>query len=254
MRLSRAVRGLALTLFMAVLSSAGCQNPTQLGLALSTDIPCGSLHSIRIDVAPTVAAAEANIRSGKESIVSTVCTPDGTLGIADLGSLYVFPGDDPSKGAIVVRAGVKPSDTQNCIPPLYKGCVVAKRSFQFLAQDTILLPVRLPLDCLDFPCSSEQTCIAKNVCAPNTIATIPDLPRREGDAGSRVDASPLDGTVTVDDTGTSTPGDAATDAMTSDAADALADATTKDASDATSDGSVKDGAIATDAAQVVVQN
>ena len=168
-------------------AGTGCQSATEARFELATDIPCGQLNSIAINVARDVKAAEAQMEGRAAAAASTSCGDAGPGGLAELGSLVLYPGDGnarDSSGAVVVRAGIGTQDPYECLPPDYKGCVVAKRRFKYEPRKSLQFRINMLLACLDYPCKDENlTCIGKGTCADNDIASFLPSGSPKGDAG-----------------------------------------------------------------------
>lgn len=174
----------------AVVSTAGvgCQSATQARLELGTDIPCSRLHSIAINVGRDVSEAESQMRGRAAAAASTTCGDAGAAGIAELGSIVLYPGDGKARdgnGAVIVRAGIGSQDPYECLPPDYKGCVVAKRRFAYEPRQSLDFRINLLLACLDYPCDATRTCIAQETCWDNDIKSfLPSgNPRVDDDGG-----------------------------------------------------------------------
>lgn len=173
---------------IAIASSTACQDATQFKLVLTTDIPCTSLRSVAINAAGSVTDAQTQIADRVVNATTENCrqlSPD----VAELGDLFLVPGQNkPSdtEGAVVVRVGVEKVDARECMPPLYRGCVVAKRTFRYLPHTSVNLPIKLSRECLDLPCSSDLTCIAKDKCVSTDYLTIPAAPDAGISTPSRV--------------------------------------------------------------------
>lgn len=185
----RAVSAAVIVAPLTLLLAAACAEATQFELVLTTDIPCTMFRSAVINVATSVDSAQAQISDRIVDATTMNCkqiSPD----VAEIGNIFVVPGDGQSTdsiGAVVVRVGVDPVYAQDCLPPLYRGCVVAKRTFRYVPHTTLHLPIKAPLECLDFPCSSELTCVAKDKCVSTEYSTIPQT----RDAGSAPTPSKL---------------------------------------------------------------
>ena len=159
----------------ALVSSAACQDATQFELVLTTDIPRTSVRSSAINAAPSVEIAQAQMLDQIVGAAAENCK-QLSPGVAELGNIYLFPAEGKpvdSDGAVMVRVGVGQVDARACMPPLFKGCVAAKRTFRYRPQTRVNLPIKLSQECLDAECSSNLTCIAKGLCVPTDYLTIP---------------------------------------------------------------------------------
>lgn len=135
--------------------SEGCRTATQVTVEIRTvgALPCTSLKGVAIAVARTPQDAEDRMRLGAISaeVPRGTCDADGRT----LGTLVVTPSD--STGAIVVAARFS-DDEKACLPPDYKGCIVARRSFSFIDHASVTLPISLEISCLDVPCGVVTSC------------------------------------------------------------------------------------------------
>lgn len=192
------MRGRALLSYVivatAIVASAhGCRDATQATLRISTSAACSDIRDVAITVAGDSSTAEA--RGGTfPTTVTSAC--DAAL----VGTLVVTPGETGDSAAIVVAAGVLvPAD--QCKPPAYKGCIVARRRFSFVDHIALTLPISLDLDCTDVPCEATSTCsrglcVDSRVecttagCAPISGSTTPSGGRDAGEGG---EASTIDG-------------------------------------------------------------
>lgn len=152
----------AATLAFLALGFAACQSPTQVRIAITTDIPCTEYGSVSVVGGTSFAEVEANLATFVGAPVGTLCDQDGNL-----GDIYATPGSDLSKGVILVRAAPKGVDPTKCMPPNYQGCVVAKRTFAFRESETEQLPIKMLSECIGEAChdrDNAQTCVQGRRC------------------------------------------------------------------------------------------
>lgn len=155
---ARAVRAALAFVIAAVLGGAGgCREATQVTLDISYGDPCARLRSVGIIATSDALAAEQRAARGEYTTVTASCTDVAGL-TSRVGTISVSPGDGKTRAAITIVAGVDtPAD--QCRPDnRFKGCIVARRSFAFLAHSGPTFPIRLEPDCKDVPCTAETTC------------------------------------------------------------------------------------------------
>lgn len=176
----------------AAAATASCQDPTQVRLELSTDVPCSQVE----DTSITAGDASA-LESGQPSAVTTAC--DASTG--RIGSLVLVPsGEKDARVRVRVVTGVKKSaeacvrDGYEALPGEKGGCIVAYRDVGFSEHSTLVLPIRMSLDCLNKVCGAGETCSAgkcqKTTCLEPSCTTAGDGGPQDGsDAGAGSDAS-----------------------------------------------------------------
>jgi hypothetical protein len=141
---------------------AGCRAPTEIDVAVTTDLPCS-------DVAATgVAVGElgTGLESASISTTSTTCT-DGKLGTVVL----VPSGDEGAAVAfkVVVARKATQSSVDACVAnPTSKGCITARRALRFIANESLDVAVSMTTACEGTPCENDATCV-DGVCRSATI-------------------------------------------------------------------------------------
>ncbi|MDF2692857.1 MAG: repeat domain protein [Labilithrix sp.] len=162
MKLGRVVLAWGLVGAIACALAQGCQDPTQVTLALSLDkkarceeINAGTAITVGVEPADT----ENRVATGFVTARTNAC--DDSTG--QIGTLVVTPRDDGSRASLVVVVGYKGNDPTRCKPPLYQGCIVARRRFAFAEHTRLTMPIVIDPDCADVPCDAFSTC-SKGVC------------------------------------------------------------------------------------------
>jgi hypothetical protein len=149
-----------------ILAATNCYAPTEVTLALSTDLDCAEDPRTRI-----YKGEPGRYESAPETEVTT-CTPGSPD--AQIGTLVVIPssGTDGSAAVKIVlaRNGKAPADCES--EPT--NCIFATRSFSFSAHASRRLPIRLLRDCLGTKCADGETCIAGGKCVPNRVECLND--------------------------------------------------------------------------------
>ncbi len=152
---------------LAGAGSGGCQSPTQVTVELRTlgALPCTSLKGVSIVVAQTPREAEDRMKLGSLSadVPRGECDADGHT----IGTLVITPSNET--GAIIVRARISEGPDATCLPPDYRGCIVARRSFSFITHASVTLPITIEASCLDVPCDVESSC-RSGVCVSSSTA------------------------------------------------------------------------------------
>src|SRR5262245_11465059 len=107
------------TAFVVVilLASTQCQAPTQMTLAVTTDVACTALKGVTITVGQAAGIDE------KAPVTSTTNCTDG-----DVGTLVVIPNGSKSAEVAIKVVGGNGRDAESCLAPTYgTGCIVARR-------------------------------------------------------------------------------------------------------------------------------
>jgi len=156
------VRGLLPAILLCA-TLAGCRDPTQVTVELSTDVTCADTPDGFRDLHIFV-GKPGSLRSRPDA--SEPC--DSARG-EDLGTIVLVPSrEDDAAFAVRVVAGVGvPADA--CVEPSYalteeqqtegRGCIVARRSLGFLPHKPLRLPIVLRASCLNVPCDEDTTCV-----------------------------------------------------------------------------------------------
>ncbi|MBN9161652.1 MAG: hypothetical protein J0I07_11870, partial [Myxococcales bacterium] len=157
MKLRRTVLAFSLVGCAILALAQGCQDPTQVTLELSLDKKArcqeiGSGTAITVGVEP--ADTETRLATGFVTARTSQCDdPTGRI-----GTLVVTPGESSSRASVVVVAGYKGKDPATCMPPLYEGCIVARRRFAFSEHTRLRMPIVIDPDCAGVPCDAFSTC------------------------------------------------------------------------------------------------
>lgn len=135
---------------------SACQEPSQLTLELTTDVPCADRVTSAI-VVGTLAQTAESLSARPPAVQTGACTqrkPEDAF----IGSLVVVPsGDDDGEVAIKVVAGIGIQPDQ-CEGPTDKRCITARRVRRFLSHTKVVLPITLNDACRGVPCGVEETC------------------------------------------------------------------------------------------------
>ena len=236
-----AALGLAATLGVA------CLSPTEVDVAVRTDVPCSRVTGTVVYGGASL-VAEAGLGTAG---VSTYCDATGYLGTL----VFVPTGIKSGPLDVEVVTGLDGTAPETCAALNYQGCIVERRAWQFQPHEPVQATVAMAMACIGVACDASSTCvegacasIASASCGFETCTGDAAIDGRVEDAGSEAGDGGQDGgqdsamgdsaahDATLDarggDTGTPTdgPSDATLDAL--DALDAPLDATV-DAMDAT---------------------
>jgi outer membrane protein assembly factor BamB len=145
-------------LALFALAFASCRSPTEVTLALSTDVPCSQLVDVSISV-----GTPDDVGSKAPSAVSSKCTA------GDLGTLVVAPsGNKSSAIGIQVVAGVGRASASCATIHDGSGCIVARRSLNFVPEKPLTLDIALKEACNGVVCPAADTCV-DGACVPSAV-------------------------------------------------------------------------------------
>ena len=213
----------------------GCRDATQVTVevSLAKRASCTETNGTAITVGTDPAGTQKRVEDQFVTATTTSCTEASH----EIGTLVVTPSSSGGGGRasiIVVVSYDKAVEPSSCRPPLFKGCIVARRQFTFTEYRGLHLPITIDPDCKDVPCDAFSTC-RTGKCFSSDVSCTDDSclePGDPGDGGTSVDGQVIPDTgidgppVPVDGGGA----DGATDgASGTDAADASDEATTVEA-------------------------
>lgn len=213
---------------------SGCRDATQMTLEISLrGAACGEIHGTAITVGVDPLETESRIR--QEYVTATTSACDARSGM--IGTLVVTPAD-PGHASVIVVVAYDQTNPASCKPPLYEGCIVARRHFAFSEHKQLRMPISIDPDCRNVPCDAFSTCRTGKCFAAET-ACDGDVCTEPGDPGDG--GTSLDGQV-IPDTGLPDGGPAVTDGGGTDARDGSSDASLDGSSDGgTADSGAPDG-------------
>jgi hypothetical protein len=144
---------------VAAFTVLGCRSPTQITLAISTDLDCS-------------ARLVTSISEGLPEEVAHVAPATTTAqcaGAGEIGTLVFVPSharDDRIAVQVVTAVGVP---LESCRPPAFgKDCIVATRSLHYIPHASLTLPIVMRNACRGIVCPDGQTC-SKSVCVSAEI-------------------------------------------------------------------------------------
>jgi hypothetical protein len=207
----------------------GCRGATQVTveISLADRASCAEVHGTAITIGVDPADTEKRVASEFVNASTASCDPSSR----SIGTLVVTPSVQGVASIVVVVAyadGVSPA---SCKPPLYTGCIVARRHFGFSTHQQLHMPITIDPDCRNVPCDAFSTCrtgkcfTSEATCEGNSCVqpgdpgdggtsdegVVPDggIPDDSGEPGG--DGSPVvDGGADAADDGASDAGTAAT--------------------------------------------
>jgi outer membrane protein assembly factor BamB len=151
----------ALVAVAVLLGTPHCQSPTEITLDLSTDVPCGELTGVSITVGPS-----SEVETMAPETTTQACSSSGTI-----GSLVVVPGGTKNESVDIKVVGGVNRDPTSCAAPNYgSGCIVARRSLQFIPHTPLTLDIPLAEACNGVICPANETCV-QGAC---TSSVVPD--------------------------------------------------------------------------------
>jgi len=133
-----------------------CLAPTEIVVELRTDVACNVVAANEVGVA---VAKPGDEDAGFAAVGGSLCDGDGGL-----GTVVILPHDINEAVGIRVVLGVN-KPTSSCTAPMYDGCIVARRSLEFIPHTPLELPIDLRQDCVGTPCDEHSTCVAPQQCA-----------------------------------------------------------------------------------------
>ena len=155
--------------FLAV--AVACQEPTQVTIVITTRDRCENLSDVSTYVGPDPIETQARFTREVPTGVSSDCDPDGRI-----GTLVITPGG--GSGTILVAVGVRGGDgtpaplpTKCFEPEIAKRCIVARRTFSFIENKPLVLPIDLDPLCVGQSCDPASTCF-KGACVSSTVVCV----------------------------------------------------------------------------------
>lgn len=158
----------------AAITLTSCNTPTQVTVLVTTDVPCQYWKGAIVSVGTWDSLEEAGIGSSTDN-----CTE--TEGGVRIGEIVVVPKDGKNdKFAIKVIGGVD-STAKACLETGdYSGCIVARRTLNFIPHGDIRLPIFLSSSCEGVPCSARKNetcvfgaCVSANIPKPELCEDSP---------------------------------------------------------------------------------
>lgn len=174
-------------LALALASSPGCQDATQvtLEISLSGRASCTETNGTAITVGGAPLSAEQRVTDEYVTATTTACD----VGTRQVGTLVLTPGENGRASLVVVVSYDKTASPSSCKPPLFKGCIVARRQVAFTDHRNLHLPVTIDPDCKDVPCDAFSTCRTGKCFSSDTLCDGDSCvePGDPGDGGTSVD-------------------------------------------------------------------
>lgn len=171
MRFRRSRTALSCGVLAFLAAAVACEEPTQVTIRITTTEECAKLSDVHTFVAPDPSEAQARFRREVSTGASDRCERDGFV-----GTLVVTPGG--ANGSVLVAAGVRADDGtpappgDKCADPeVAKRCIIARRTFSFIENKPLLLPIDLDPLCIGQSCDPASTCF-KGTCVSATVVCV----------------------------------------------------------------------------------
>ncbi len=143
----------------AGLVALGCREPTQITIALRTDVPCDRLEGVGIVVGPP-----DSDEAGSLTTESHRCSPSGRL-----GSLVAVPSGARGAEVSIRVVGAVGGPLAECSRAPYAAhCIVARRSLRYVPHTPLRVPIDLRSSCVGVVCDPSSTCV-HGVCRPAAL-------------------------------------------------------------------------------------
>jgi hypothetical protein len=154
----------------SVALASSCREPTEITVRVTTGEPCANFSGTAIVVGPNATETERRFDQHFLSATTTAAQCNGGL----VGTLVVTPG--PDSGTILVAGRVPvngvPQDPTLCGDPANaSSCIIARRSFSFVAHTALTLPIDLDPACLGRDCTPGTTCF-KGECVSDGVECV----------------------------------------------------------------------------------
>ncbi|MGO9837697.1 MAG: hypothetical protein ACLP1X_26215 [Polyangiaceae bacterium] len=168
----------SVAVFVGLVGAVACENPTEVTLVLTTNLPCATLQGT------TITVGTADEIEEKAPVAETGKCIAGSSGLNTIGTFVLVPSQGRSAAfAVRIVSGVDRLAT-DCAPgggqtPDYSGCIVARRELAFVPHTPLTLPIVMSKECENIPCTAQETCV-EGECVPSII---PDPNHCAGSAG-----------------------------------------------------------------------
>jgi hypothetical protein len=190
--------GLAMALVTMMILPCSCQDATQISLEVTTNV-------VWREGLVTTFTVGGDTQSTEGSAITTESITPWNERDRFVGSLTVVPREsDTSVVSVKVVMGFAgDGDAKKCVPPLYQGCIVARRRLVFTPHARLRLPIRMYSQCVDVPCDALSTCNELRQCVATDVTCMGGSCSDPGAAPdpSAVDAGPNDSSLPVDGAG-----------------------------------------------------
>ena len=177
-----------------LVAAFACEDPTEVTLVLTTNVPCTTL------MGTTITVGEPGQLEDKPAVaVSPSCDPAASAsGEHAIGTFVVIPsGDRSASFGVRVVSGVTRM-ASDCTPggqaPDYRGCIVARRELAFVPHTRLSLPIAMLEECVGNACTAKTSCNKQGQCQTDRVndcaGGVCQLP---GDDGGATEGGPADG-------------------------------------------------------------
>jgi hypothetical protein len=147
---------------------AACQAPTEVTLAITTNVDCAEVQGTAI-----VVGKNGKDVDGRDPATITQACTRGRIGTVVLLPGASRDGSFAVKLVAAVGEGVLPEDclagTVTSVKKGLRGCIVARRELSFIPHEPLDLPIALHRACIGVVCGEEETCVEDGSCQSAVI-------------------------------------------------------------------------------------
>ncbi len=140
---------------LAITLGSGCRDATQatIDISLAKGALCTEIKSTAITVGTDPQGTEDRV--AHEFVTATTSSCDSSS--RGIGTLVVTPSGS-GRASVIVVVAYGATAAASCKPPLFAGCIVARRQFSFTDHRNLQMPISIDPDCKDVPCGAFTTC------------------------------------------------------------------------------------------------
>jgi hypothetical protein len=164
----RRIAGCAIATLLAamIILPSACQDATQISLEVTTNVTWRDGLVTAFTVGGDTPTTTEGLAITAESFASW-----SNVEPRFVGSLTVIPKDSDSSvvSVKIVMGFAGDGDGRKCAPPLYQGCIVARRRLPFVLHQRLRLPIRMYAQCVDVPCDAFSTCNELRQCVASEV-------------------------------------------------------------------------------------
>jgi len=154
---------LAAVVLVAFVALVACRTPTEVTVDIRTDVAC--TKAAWKGIAVYAGSPGLDVETRAPSLTSTACDATGSV-----GSITLVPsGADDEAIEVRVVAGVTRAP-DDCATYGYDGCIVARRTLEFIPHQALHMGVELSGACIGNACDALHTCL-DGVCQDARLTT-----------------------------------------------------------------------------------
>ncbi|HZF56651.1 MAG TPA: hypothetical protein VE093_48885 [Polyangiaceae bacterium] len=147
-----------LAVLAAAASLLSCATPTQVYITITTDLPCSRIKTVEVSVGTKDTIEEADPASTNDPLKCH--TPEGEN--TEIGTIVITPkAAKNDRFTVMVVAAIDTPIDECGKKGNYKGCIVARRSLNFIPKSDLKMPIFLSSSCEGVGCTAgqDQTCV-----------------------------------------------------------------------------------------------